>query len=86
MNYITGFLNGFWEQLQKGQVVRRIAFFWMIWMTTKIYFWSLDYISNIETVTTEHGMLLAAILTPITALQGAVIKFYAQHPFERGES
>lgn len=86
MKIISDTLNGFWEQIHKGQIIRRIAFFWMMWMTTEAYFWATEYISSIDTVNTEHSLLVAAILTPITALQGAVIKFYAEHPYERGDS
>ena len=75
-------LDSFWEQLEKGQVVRRIAFFGMMWLTYETYMWVMMYVDNIDVLQSEHSMLIAAVLGPISALQGAIIKFYAENPYK----
>lgn len=75
-------LDGFWLQLEKGQVVRRLAFFGMMWMTYVTYMWAMGYIDGIETLSADHALLIGAILGPVSALQGAIIKFYAENPYK----
>lgn len=75
-------LDDFWLQIEKGQVVRRIAFFGMLWLSYETIMWSMGYVSSIEEVTTAHAMIIGAVLTPITALQAAIIKFYAENPYK----
>lgn len=76
-------LDDFWLQIEKGQVVRRIAFFGMMWMSYETIMWSMAYVSAIQgDVSTAHAMLIGAVLTPITALQAAIIKFYAENPYK----
>jgi hypothetical protein len=75
-------LDKFWLQLEKGQIVRRIAFFGMMWLTYYSYMWVFDYVGSIEVITSNHSMIIGAILGPISALQGAIIKFYAENPYK----
>ena len=75
-------LDTFWLHLEKGQVVRRIAFFGMLWMSYEAIMWSMEYVSTIGDVTTANAMIIGAVLTPITALQAAIIKFYAENPYK----
>ena len=75
-------LDKFWIQLEKGQIIRRIAFFGTMWLTYKSYMWVFAYASAITNLTPEHSMLIAAILGPVSALQGAVIKFYAENEYK----
>lgn len=75
-------LDKFWVQLEKGQVVRRIAFFGMMYLTWITYQWVFAYISSLGLGGLEGGILVGAILGPVSALQAAVIKFYADNPYK----
>ena len=79
---MNNFLDHFWHQIDNGQIVRRIAFFGRMWLTYETYTWAMLYIDAIEEIGADHALILAAILTPVGALQGAVIKFYAENPHE----
>lgn len=71
--------DGFWSHLEKGKVVRRLTLFWMIWLTTETYLWTINYISSLgglENVSASAALLIGAILGPVSTLQGFVFKFY----------
>lgn len=74
-------LDRFWKTIDDGQVVRRIAFFGMMYLTYVSYSWAMAYISSITQITVDHGLVIGAVLGPISGLQGAVIKFYAENPY-----
>lgn len=57
-------------------IVRRIAFFVMLWITVKTSFWTLDFAWNSGRPGMDVAAILAAIWAPLSALQGAMFKFY----------
>ena len=70
-------LYGLFKVLNDGYVIRRIAFFWMIWLTTKAFMWAMA-LSNVDGVTWDHGILIGAVLTPLSLLHAAIFKFYGE--------
>ena len=70
-------LYGLLRVLNDGYVIRRVAFFWMIWLTTKAFMWAMD-LSNVSGVTWDHGILIGAVLTPLSLLHAAIFKFYGE--------
>jgi hypothetical protein len=67
------------ESLNELKFTRRFGFFFTLWIT-----WiSLDYSFKLVTLalttntpSLELAAIIAAILVPVTGLQGAVLKFY----------
>lgn len=80
MSFISNTLDAFWKHIDDGQVVRRIAFFAMMWLTYTSYKWVMAYVETIDTVGIEHAAIIGAVLGPISGLQAAIIKFYAENP------
>jgi hypothetical protein len=65
--------------LDRRSVFRRIAFCWMIWLTTKATFWCFAYASTkLYMDGLQTAAVIAAVMTPIAGLQGAVFKFYSE--------
>jgi len=54
----------------------------MLWVTYLSYQFAFDYIKAQESATTELALVVAAVLTPISGLQAALLKFYAQHKYQ----
>lgn len=75
-------LDRFWIQLEKGQVVRRISLFATAYLTWVTYNWTFAYISSLGASALDAGILIGAILGPVSALQGAILKFYAENPYK----
>lgn len=75
-------MDWFYEQLHKSMIVRRVAFFFMLWMTYKSYQWAFDFVATREVIDANTALIVAAILTPISTLQGAILKFYAQYKYK----
>lgn len=69
--------HGVFRLLNDGYLVRRFAFFWMIWLTTKTFMWAMD-LSNVSGVSWDHGVLIGAVLTPLSLLHAAIFKFYGE--------
>lgn len=58
-------------------IVRRFAFFWVMYLTYKILMWSLGYVeANPNKPGLEMAAILGAVWGPMSILQGAVFKFY----------
>lgn len=76
MKAITAFL----EFLDRRSVFRRVAFVWMMWLTSKATMWCFSFAAA---KTYEDGMqaaaVIGAVMLPISGLQAAVIKWYSEH-------
>jgi hypothetical protein len=70
-----------WDFIDDRQIIRRAAFIWVLWLTGKTMAWTWDYGWHSNQSGAEIAMVIAAVWTPLAALQGAVFKFYdqAQH-------
>ena len=66
------------------KLFRRVAFLWVLWLTTQAFQWSMLYAN---TVPHEHAVsaaaLIAAILTPIAGVQAWVMKIYISNSMEQ---
>jgi hypothetical protein len=75
---IHSVLRGIWTAVDEGQVVRRAAFFTMLYMTVHSYLWIVNFISmHSDKPSLELAAIAAAVLTPINALQGFIFKVYS---------
>ncbi len=72
---INAALDGLWVALSQGKIVRRTAFFYMIYLTHISYTFCFEAAeaSGWDPITIAACF---AILTPVSALQGAALKFY----------
>lgn len=77
MKTLTAVLNF----VDERAIVRRIAFFWVLWITGTVIRWSMDFAQTSTRPGMEVAAILAAVWTPMTALQAAVFAFY-----DRGRS
>lgn len=66
----------FWDWVDARYVVRRILLAIVIWMTWEAYKWATGFALTTGKSGTEIAAIIAAVLTPITALQGFTFKFY----------
>ena len=75
---IHAVMQGFWLQLERGKVVRRIMLGLAAYLQYETMVWAMNYISNLpaEVDTVGAAALVAAVLTPASALFAAAIKFY----------
>lgn len=65
-----------WDWIDRRQIVRRFAFLWMLWITGKVVFWTLDFAHVSVRPGIEVAAIIAAIWAPLATLQGALVKFY----------
>ena len=70
--------HGLFRILNDGYIIRRIAFFWMIWLTTKAFLWAMSLAEVQKDVSWDHGVLIGAVLTPLSLLHAAIFKFYGE--------
>ena len=70
--------HGLFRILNDGYIVRRVAFFWMIWLTTKAFMWAMSLAEVQKDVSWDHGVLIGAVLTPLSLLHAAIFKFYGE--------
>lgn len=67
-----------WNFVDNRAVIRRIAFMWILWMTSVVIFWAMEFADNHPDMDgLKMAAILGAVLTPWSAMQAAVFKFYA---------
>lgn len=70
----------FHHHAERGKLFKRITLVWMMWLSTEAYLWCFEYVEGLSgDVKLDAAAIVAAILTPVSGLQAAVFKFYAQH-------
>lgn len=62
--------------INEQKLIRRVAFVWMLALTTHIVLWSIDFVTNTTKTGAEVGLMVAAITGPWSLLQGYVFKMY----------
>jgi hypothetical protein len=77
MRTLAAAVTAFLDFVDERAVVRRIAFFWMIWITTQTVLWSIDFAATSPRPGGEVAAIIAAILGFISALQAVMIGFYS---------
>jgi len=70
--------NNFWDFIDRRQVIRRCSFLWMLWITSDVISWTVKFLSTTTRPGGEAALMVAAIWTPLAALQGCLFKFYDQ--------
>ena len=76
---IAGLFQAFLGFLDNRSVFRRVAFVWMMWLTTRASFWCFDYAaSKVFADGVQVAAVIAAVMMPIGALQAAVFKWYSE--------
>ena len=75
---IHAFLAGIWIELHKGKVIRRSVLAIAAYLQYITMVWSMNFISNLPPEADAIGVaaMVAAVLTPASALLAASIKFY----------
>lgn len=64
--------------IDERHVVRRVAFFLVLGLTTKTLLWTLDFASTSPRPGVDIAAIIAAVWAPLTALQAAIIALYNQ--------
>jgi hypothetical protein len=76
MNRLQIIVTAFLDFLDQRMVVRRFAFFWVLWITERCITWTLAFAGSSPRGGMEVAAIIGAIWIPITALQGAVFHLY----------
>jgi TRAP-type C4-dicarboxylate transport system permease small subunit len=66
----------FWGWLDNRYIIRRVVLGITIWMTYISYTWSASFASSCDKPGLDIAAIIAAVLTPITALQAFIFKLY----------
>lgn len=70
----------FVDAIDHFKLFRRISFIWVLWLTTETFTWAMQYINTVPPDNAgAAAALVAAILTPISAVQGWVLKIYLEN-------
>lgn len=69
-------LDGLWKILHDGMLVRRAVLFWTLYVYAYVLFKVMDWMFVVERSGTDIAAIVAAIMTPLSALTGAVFAFY----------
>ena len=74
------FVARFWNWVDKHQADRQIAFYFTLWMTYQIVDWAMNFVDiHPDKPGLETAAILAAVMTPWSAFQAAVFKFYSEN-------
>ncbi len=74
-NVINSLFAGLWDFMDKGVIIRRIAFFAMLYLTYESFSFCFKAAEAAKWDAATIGALFG-ILTPVSVLQAAVFKFY----------
>lgn len=64
-----------WDWVDRRQIDAHVVSFVVLWISIKITFWAMSYAQEGNRPGLEVAAIIAAIVGPWAALQGAVIKF-----------
>lgn len=71
--------SAFLEFLDNRSVFRRLAFVWMMWLTTKATMWCFDFAAvKAFPDGVQTAAVIAAVMAPIAGLQAAIFKWYSE--------
>lgn len=74
----TSVMAAMWNFVDNRAVIRRIAFIWILWMTSVVIYWAMDFATDHPDLDgLKMAAILGAVLTPWSAMQAAVFKFYS---------
>lgn len=73
---IPKYFKLFVDSVDYIKLFRRIAFIWVLWLTTETVFWAMNLAQNSTDDTAGTALLIGAVLTPVAGVQGWVLKIY----------
>ena len=73
---LNNWFTRWWDFIDSRQIVRRIAFFALLWMTLEAFFWAMRFIETTTKSGAEVGLMVAAVTVPIGYLQKAIVELY----------
>ena len=78
-NIVHALMSGVWLQLQEGKIIRRMVLGIAAYLQYKAIVWAMVYATTLPAGTNviDAAAMVAAILTPISGLFAAAIKFYS---------
>jgi len=72
-------LRAFLAFLDNRSVFRRVAFLWMIWLTTRATMWCFDFAAASPYKDgVQVAAVIASVMAPIAGLQAAIFKWYSE--------
>ena len=77
LQHMQSLMTAFWDWLDNRAIIRRIAFFLVMWMLFKTLEWTLDFATNSPRSGGEVAAIIASVWAPLTALQAAVFALYS---------
>jgi hypothetical protein len=69
-------MKAFMDFIDDRHVVRRVAFFVMLYMTYESFTWAMHFAETTEKQGAEVGLIIAAVTGPIALLQKAIVELY----------
>ena len=71
--------SAFWDWIDKRFIIRRILVLVVLWLTIQTILWAMNFSETcVDRTGTDIAAIIAAILTPLSVLQGMVFKFYLE--------
>lgn len=70
-------LTQFWDFIDKRSIIRRGTLVATIWLSWLSFEWAMVFATETAKSGAEVGLIIAAVTGPIAALQGFVLKVYA---------
>lgn len=71
--------RAFLEFLDNRSVFRRIAFIWMMWLTTHATLWCFEFAAvKAFPDGVQTAAVIAAVMAPVAGLQAAIFKWYSE--------
>jgi len=74
---LQSFMTAFWDWLDNRAIIRRVAFFLVMWMLFETLQWTLNFATTSPRSGGEVAAIIAAVWAPLTALQAAVFALYS---------
>ena len=71
-------MRAVFDAINEHKVVRRTVLFITLWMTWDAYQWAASFAENTLLDGVSTGAVIAAVTAPISLLQAAVFKTYAE--------
>lgn len=71
--------KAFLDFLDNRAVIRRIVLFVTLWMTWRSFAWAAQFADHTTRTGMDSAAMIAAVTAPVSALLGAVVKFYGDN-------
>lgn len=71
-------MDRFWTWVDKRSVIRRVVLGVTLWMTWRAFAWAAEFAEATDKSGMDVAAIIAAVTAPITYLQAAVFKTYAE--------